>query len=518
MKIPVLIIGAGPTGLMMAAQLARFGIDFRIIEKHPQPSEKTKAIAVQARTLEIYEQMDLIDDVLRQGLKFTRAHMIGNGVIKTNIPIGDFGKGQSPYPFMHVFTQDRNERLLINYLKRFNKEVEWNTEFINLNEVAEGVEVTIKPADGIPVKILARYVAAADGGKSPVRHSINIPFEGETYEQVFFVADTAVEWKHGYGDLFLCFGKNKLAAFFPMPGEKRFRIVSVIPEKFLKNNETTFEDVKTVLADELNVDAHFYDTSWFAEYRIHHRVVSTFSKGKIFLAGDSAHIHSPAGGQGMNTGLQDAYNLAWKLAAVLKYNANAKLLKTYSEERLPNAIRLVKTTDRGFNFLINANPFLRANIVPLMANIAIRIPFLRRFMFKALSQIGISYEKYFLAEGATSKIKAGQRLPFVKLLINNEEENIYEFLKAPMFHVLICMRERVSDEKIKPLIAELENIIPGFIKTVMIDEKQINAFSEWGIKTNTLLVVRPDNYIGCIISEFSSEKVKKWVDNKIMSR
>ncbi|MEO8149401.1 MAG: FAD-dependent monooxygenase [Bacteroidia bacterium] len=521
MKIPVLIIGAGPTGLMMAAQLARFGVDFRIVERNAFPSEKTKAIAVQARTLEIYEQMNLIDEVLEGGLKFKTTHIIGNGVVKANIQIGDFGKDQSPYPFIQIFTQDKNERLLISYLEKFNKSVEWSKEYSDLKEVENGVEVKVKSSDGTIETIVADYVVACDGGKSPVRHSLKIPFKGDTYEQVFFVADTAVDWKYGYGDLFLCMGKNKFAAFFPMPGEKRFRVVSIIPEKFLGKAETTFDDIKKIITDELNIKAEFYDTSWFAEYRIHHRVVSTFSKGRIFLAGDAAHIHSPAGGQGMNTGLQDAYNLAWKLASVLKHNANKNLLDTYNEERLPNAIRLVNTTDRAFTFIINANPFLRANVIPVIAKFAIRIPFIKKFMFKGISQIGITYEKFSLARGTNSKIKAGQRLPYTELFLNKDDVNIYTLLKAPSFHILICQKEKVDDEKIKSLSSSLAKIIPDFIKVIVIDPLQTYPQECWGIRTNSIIIVRPDNYIGCIVNEINPiaigfEKVKRWFEEKIL--
>jgi 2-polyprenyl-6-methoxyphenol hydroxylase-like FAD-dependent oxidoreductase len=517
MHTPVLIVGAGPTGLMMAAQLARFGIDFRIIDKNPHPSEKTKAIAVQARTLEIYDQMGLVDEVLAQGLKFTRAHVIGNVLINTTIPMGDFGEGQSPFPFMHIFTQDKNEKLLNTYLQQHNKHVEWNTSFVNTNDDGNNVRTTIQLPGGTEEIVESNYLVAADGGKSPVRHVINIPFEGETYEQVFFVADTAVDWKYGYGDLFICFGKNKLAAFFPMPGEKRFRVVSIIPEKLLTKENASFEDIIPMFAKDLNVAVRFYNTSWFSEYRIHHRVVNSFSKSNIFLAGDAAHIHSPAGGQGMNTGLQDAYNLAWKLASVIKHGANKKLLKTYNEERLPNAIRLVNTTDRAFNFLINANPLLRANIVPLVANIAIRINALKKNIFKGLSQIGISYHKYSLASGSTSKIKAGQRLPYVKLTSGSGESNVYDLLKAPSFHVLICLVTEIENDQLQKLSTSLPEILPGLIKPIVIDHKQKSALHTWGVKTNSLIIIRPDNYIGCIINNLEIEKVSAWFNEKILA-
>lgn len=517
-KTEVLIIGAGPTGLMLAAQLLRFGVDCRIIEKNPHPSEKTKAVAVQARSLEIYDQMGLAEEALQQGLKWTTIHMIGKVLINTAIPLGDFGKGFSPFPFVLSFTQDKNESLLIQHLqKKFNKQVEWNTEFIDYKEVQDGVEAIVKLPDGREQTIHSRYLAGADGGKSPVRHHAGISFEGETYEQLFFVADTSVEWKYGYGKLFFAFGKNKLAAFFPIKGEQRFRIVSIVPENLLAKTETTFDDIKDILKNDLGIHARFFDTSWFAEYRTHHRVVNTFSKGRVFLVGDAAHIHSPAGGQGMNTGLQDAYNLAWKMAAVIKHSANEKLLNTYNEERLPNAIRLVKTTDRAFHAIVNANPFLRANIMPLIANIIIRIPFARKNVFKTISQIAISYAKNSLSQGTTSRMKAGERLPYVNVKLNEKEISIYQLLKMPVFHILICTRKKADADTIKSLSTGLENILKGFLKTILLDETQQNAFDLWGITSDTLIIVRPDNYTGCIISELNGEKAKQWFDRKILN-
>ncbi|HKR07132.1 MAG TPA: FAD-dependent monooxygenase, partial [Bacteroidia bacterium] len=417
-RTKVLIIGAGPTGLMMACQLSRFGIDFIIIDKNPGPSEKSKALAVQARSLEIYGQMGIADKAIEQGQKSKGANLVVKGKKIIRIPFGDIGRQFSAYPFLHILEQNKNEQLLIEYLGQKNISVTWNSELLNFSQRDKELKATIKTKND-QQEIMTDWMIGADGGKSAVRHLLNLEFSGDTYENIFYVADTKVEWDLGYNELIGYLSKKTLTAFFPMKGEKRFRLVGILPEQFQDEENVTFSDIQSVIKNSIETKIDFSDTKWFSVYRLHHRCVNHFREGRCFLAGDAAHIHSPAGGQGMNTGLQDAYNLAWKLALVIKKIAGEKLLDSYNAERLPLAKRLVKTTDRAFGFGVSRNiftQFARINIFPFFIRWLMNKKFFQTFAFKGISQIAINYRKSFLSktqlQNPSSKFKAGDRIPY----------------------------------------------------------------------------------------------------------
>jgi 2-polyprenyl-6-methoxyphenol hydroxylase-like FAD-dependent oxidoreductase len=522
----VLIAGAGPTGLMMACQLARFGIDFIIIDKNPGPSEKSKALAVQARSLEIYEQMGIAGKAIEQGHKSKGANLVVKGKKIQRIPFGDIGKQFSAYPFLHILEQNKNESLLIEYLGQKNISVKWNTELVNFSQSEKEVKVMVKIKNE-QQEIIADWLIGADGGKSPVRHLLNLKFEGDTYENIFYVADTRVEWDLGYNELLGYLSQKTLTAFFPMKGEKRFRLVGILPEQFQDEENVTFSDIESVIKNSIETKIDFSDTKWFSVYRLHHRCVSHFRGGRCFLAGDAAHIHSPAGGQGMNTGLQDTYNLAWKLALVIKKIAGENLLDSYNEERLPLAKRLVKTTDRVFAFGVSRNAFtrfVRLNIFPVFIRWLMSKKFFQRISFKNVSQIAIHYRKSFLSksqlQNPSSEFKAGDRVPYCFIFSEELKKTVslHELLKEPAFHILIFSKNNSEKENITPLEAFFNKNFQGLFKIVFISyhEKNKDAFEKTGVKKNTLLcIVRPDNYAGYLSDKINTDEIKLYLKEKM---
>lgn len=521
-RTDVLITGAGPTGLMMACQLSRYNIPFRIIDKNPGPSEKSKALAVQARTLEIYDQMGIATTVVEQGHKTEGFNLVVKGKKIQRIPFGDIGKALSPYPFLHIFEQNKNERLLIDYLQKKSISVEWNTELIQLSQDDKEVTATIKN-NNEQQEIKALWLIGADGGKSAVRHLLNLPFSGDTYENIFYVADTAVEWSMGYDELILYLSTKTFIGFFPMKGEKRFRLVGILPKQFQDEENVTFEDIQSVIKNSLETKIDFHDTKWFSVYRLHHRCVSKFRSGRCFLAGDAAHIHSPAGGQGMNTGLQDAYNFAWKLALVIKNVSGKQLLDTYNAERLPFAQRLVRTTDRFFGFAVSTNPFvrfLRLNIFPWFARYMMSKKNFQTFAFKTVSQIAIHYRKSSLSlcgNAYASRIfTAGDRIPYCFVYTDELQKQIslYDLLKGPLFHVLVFDKERSIGEKINSLLNL--NEVSSWVKTIYIPYREENkaAFEKFGVRESLLCIVRPDNYAGYISDKLNVQEIKQYLREK----
>src|SRR6185503_6734691 len=345
----VIIIGAGPTGLSLACQFIRYGIDFVVVEKNESFTRLSKAIGVQARTLEIYEQLGLAQLAIEEGEIASKIRLIEGGEVRGEMHLGNFGKDLSAYPYMLMLEQSKNEELLYRYVQRHGREVWWKTALESFSQDKNGVTARVKRDSGESQTITGKYLVGCDGASSPVRHGLGLTFEGSTFERLFYVADARVDWELPHNSLHVCLAREVFTAFFPMKGENRYRIVGTFPEsKNQEEGEVLYEEIEQQIKNEAKLALEISDVRWFSLYKVHSRRVNRFSKGRCFLAGDAAHIHSPTGAQGMNTGIQDAYNLAWKLALVIKGVAGQSILETYNDERLANAKRLLDSTDRMF--------------------------------------------------------------------------------------------------------------------------------------------------------------------------
>jgi 2-polyprenyl-6-methoxyphenol hydroxylase-like FAD-dependent oxidoreductase len=319
----VIIVGAGPTGLALACQLVRFGVDFVILDKTEGVTPYSKALGVHARTLEIYEQFGLAEKALALGSVAGKVRLLEGGKIVGEVDLSNIGRGLSAYPYMLVLEQSKNERLMFEYLQDEGKRVHWSTELKNFSQTDGGVTAeVIVSANGESQVIEGKYLVGCDGPRSLVRHTLGLSFEGSTFERIFYVADVHIDWNFKHDGLYGCLAPNGPVAFFPLVGDKRWRIVGAFPEGVAKEEgEILYEEIETRIKKETELDLDITSVEWFSTYKVHTRHVDSFSSGRCFLAGDSAHIHTPAGGQGMNTGIQDAYNLAWKLAMFFKHSA-----------------------------------------------------------------------------------------------------------------------------------------------------------------------------------------------------
>ena len=363
---PIIICGAGPTGLMLAAQLLRFNIDFLIIDAKAAPTTESRAVVVQARSMEIYEQMNVSDDILADAEKADGLCFWRHGKKISEAKFENLGSDITPFDFVIMYEQSKNETLLYHHLQKHNHEVEWNTTLIAYKEEQNEYAVTVKQNEQ-ELTIETQYLIACDGGNSKVRELADMEFSGGTYENVFYVADTHLAADVCQHSINFFVADNTFNLVFPMVGEKRFRAIGILPKQFYHQKEISFKEVSEQVNKDAELDLGFNNTQWYSTYRLHHKKIKSFSKGNIFFCGDAAHVHSPAGGQGMNTGLQDAYNLAWKIALVIQQKAKEDLLNTYHEERNPVAEDLLKTTDRMFNIMsqnTKINTFLRMYLVP----------------------------------------------------------------------------------------------------------------------------------------------------------
>src|SRR5689334_18567525 len=353
MDTDVLIVGAGPTGLMLANQLGRRGVRTMIIDRHSGPAQQTRAMAVHARTLEIYSKLGIAERSLELGRRGNGANMWVEGKQAARIPLGDIGRSVSPFPFVLMLGQDDNERIMGEHLRNWGIDVQWTTELIAFEQETGCVAATLKLPNGSTRMVTAAYVAGCDGGRSAVRELSRITFPGAPYEHVFFVADTEATGAMVPEELNVYLWRDGFHLFFPMRGKDRWRVIGILPKKLRGRDDVMFDDLSPSIQQEAGANLVFKECSWFSTYRIHHRAAEKFRDRRCFLLGDAAHVHSPMGGQGMNTGLQDAYNLAWKLALVVKGRASATLLDSYEAERMPVAQRLLSTTDRAFKLLVS---------------------------------------------------------------------------------------------------------------------------------------------------------------------
>jgi 2-polyprenyl-6-methoxyphenol hydroxylase-like FAD-dependent oxidoreductase len=412
---PVLIVGAGPTGLVLALWLTKLGVNVRIVDKIAEPGTTSRALAVQARTLEFYRQVGLADAVVEAGIKIANINLWVRGVQAARVPIGRIGEGISPFPFALIYPQDAHERLLIDQLDALGVNVERPTELVRFEQNAENVRAVLRRADGTEETCDAAYLAGCDGARSTVREVLGSGFPGGTYSGVFYVADVEASGPAANGELHAELDEADFMAVFPLKGEGRLRLIGPIRwEPSDEHRGLTFDDIGDRAIEHLKLKVA--KVNWFSTYHVHHRVATRFRVGRTFLLGDAAHIHSPVGGQGMNTGIGDAINLAWKLAAVLHGGAHDSLLATYEMERIGFAHRLVATTDRAFNLVSRQGRiarFVRTRLIPLIAPWLFRLPPMRRFMFRTVSQTGINYRGSPLSVGKAGAIQGGDRLPWV---------------------------------------------------------------------------------------------------------
>ncbi|WP_303311284.1 FAD-dependent monooxygenase [Hymenobacter sp. BT730] len=493
-ETPVLVVGAGPTGLMLALELVRHGITPRIIDARSGPSPLSRALVVHARTLELLDRHGLAETFVQQGLMVEGMNLRVWGRVVAHVPLGQIGASLSPFPYLLVISQDQTERLLREALEAQGIRVEWNTELTTLTVDTEPKSVSAQLNRGNEVQTARfRFLVGCDGAHSATRKALQIRFPGGTYQQVFFVADTWVSGLAGNQGkkryLQVAVQPQKFYAFFPMP-DQRTRIIGILPEG-VEPETATFEDVRPMLeaAEKLKVEQVF----WFSTYKVHHRVADHFQQGPVFLAGDAAHVHSPAGGQGMNTGMGDAANLGWKLAAVLHRLAPSALLNTYSTERIPFAQKLVATTDRAFSIVTRPArlaDIVRLRFLPLVLPALARLPFIRKWAFRTVSQISIAYPDSPLSVGGASNADAGERLPW-------QADGRFEALRVTGWQ-LMAVGE--PTQEVQEWASQRE--LPFTVLRPMPGETP-----------GTLYLLRPDGYLGLVAPQFEEVQFSAYADH-----
>lgn len=507
METDVLIVGSGPTGLSLACQLIRYGVDFTIIDTKESITPYSKAMGVQARTLEIYDQIGLASKLIDKGWKADKVRLLAGGAVRGEVDLTNIGTDLTPFPFLVIVEQGLHEEILYDFIRDNSGSVRWETTLESFSHNAASVTAVIQK-NGTPETVTAKYIVGCDGAHSPVRRGLDINFGGSTFERLFYVADVIIDWKFDHDALHLNLGENTLTAFIPLVGDRRWRIVGTFPEGHEKDEgEILYDEIERQVRGDTDLEFDITRANWFSVYKVHSRSVDRFSDGRCFLAGDSAHIHTPAGGQGMNTGIQDGYNLGWKLAAVLRHGADPKLLDSYSEERLPNAHQLLRTTDRLFDLATSDAPvtaFIRKYLFPSIANLVLSFDAIKKIAFPIVSQIGIDYRKSSLSQtNGDFSVKAGDRMPWFEI----DGESIYDLLREPNFHLVLFLD---GETNVPSLPADLMERLTGLIDSNVFDQNDVIA-KAFGTTASFYVVLRPDNHIGLISDDFSPEMVARYL-------
>jgi 2-polyprenyl-6-methoxyphenol hydroxylase-like FAD-dependent oxidoreductase len=520
MDVDVLVVGAGPTGLMLANQLRRRGVRTRIIDRHSGPAQQSRAMAVQARTLEIYSRLGIADRALALGQPGAGANMWARGRHRARVPLGDIGQSLSPHPYILMLGQDANEVILGERLGDFGLSVEWNTELVALEQHSDHVEVTLRMPDGSRSRLASSWIAGCDGGHSAVRRLNDIGFPGAPYEQVFYVADTEATGSMKPNELNVYLFRDGFHLFFPMHGRDRWRAIGILRKASRDRADLALDEVVPAITSEVGAGLSFAKCDWFSTYRIHHRCAERFRKGRAFLLGDAAHVLSPAGGQGMNTGLQDAYNLGWKLALVTSGHANPALLDTYEAERQPVARRLLRTTDRLFTMLVADGwvaGLLRTRVIARELAFAMKRSRVRTLAFRTISQIGIRYRRSPLSRtiGAPTAAgpHAGDRFPWLQLAFEagGPRQDLFERLDDTRFHLLVLGQPGAGGEAARQL---REGAGPVDTTVVPADAANDAALARVGIAQPSFFLLRPDGHIGLAGDRLDFEAIRRYLAEK----
>ena len=532
--VDVLIVGAGPTGLSLAAALAAHGVRPRLIDRARDRAHESRALAIQPRTLEVLAGFGITPRLVERGNRTVQLR-IHTRRREAAAPLFDFGLGDTAYPYLLFLSQAETERILGEHLSSSGISVEREVELRGLTSDGGSATATLRHVDGREETVMASYVIGCDGAHSSVRSAAGISFEGSSYPQTFVLADAEADGVNpDAAHAFLA--EHGMLFFFPLGTPASWRLLAMRPpdDRTPPDAPVTLHEVQ-VLADTYTYGAvRVHDPVWTTNFRLHHRAATHYRAGNVFLAGDAAHIHSPAGAQGMNTGIQDAVNLGWKLAHTLRGLANPDVLDTYEPERAPVGRKVLRFTDRAFTIATSTNPlvrFIRTRIAPVLIPLALKPRAGRAYAFRTVAQLAIRYRTSPLSVDGTRSPrrgpKAGDRLPDVPILHDGQKTSLHTAVSAPRWHLLLCGPTEgwPTDEviNIRQRYAGLVSVhhLSATNGPGVVYDSRGRALRRLGLAPgrNAVLLVRPDGHVGYRCGQQNlaglSEYLRRWLPTEM---
>jgi 2-polyprenyl-6-methoxyphenol hydroxylase-like FAD-dependent oxidoreductase len=547
--LDALVVGAGPVGLTLAAELLRHGLRCRIVDKSPAPTDQSRALVVWSRTLELLEKTGLAGRFLEAGFPMHGANIFGGGKRRVHLAIH---AEQTHYPRPLAIPQSKTEQILNDHLARAGSPVERSVELVSFTDHGDTVEAMLRHAGGREETVRAAWLLGCDGAHSTVRHRLGVPFAGEAEPNDWVLADVRIDGPLPGNEVSVYWHRKGVLFFFPItPG--RFRVVADqgLVHGADKPPDPTLEQVQAIADERGPGGLRVHDPVWLAGFRINERKVADYRRGRAFLLGDAAHVHSPAGGQGMNTGMQDAYNLAWKLALVQKGRARAALLDSYSPERSAVGEQVLRMAGGMTSLATLRNPvgqFVRNHLAALLGTLG---PFRRRFT-SALTELSIGYPHSPLngedwPRGLLRRsggVRPGQRLPDAPLTEpgSSRPRRLLEVLTDPPHQLLVLPGTSNASLRRCPadLLAISEQVhrtFPGLVRTHLLvpggalpargDERRGDFDGVWWDSENTvhaqhaagpptLVLVRPDGYVGYRGRPVSWERLQEYLERYLV--
>jgi 2-polyprenyl-6-methoxyphenol hydroxylase-like FAD-dependent oxidoreductase len=505
----VFVIGAGPVGLTMACELARNGVRCRIIEKEGAPASTSRALAIFPRTLEMFEMMGMIEQVLTAGHQLN-----GVAIYNQSGQIGHIGFSNlaSRYRFAISLPQSETERLLSEHLAHYGVVVERGKELVGLSPSGDAVQLVVRDTAGFEERTASKWLIGCDGAHSSVRHLLDLRFEGEAYPEMFLLADVKVDGPLDHIHIHLFLTGQGLVAIFPFKGERcRVIVDTQAGSESEPVGDLQFEEIQAIVESRTDAKIRIMDPVWLSRFHISHRKVPDFRAGHVFLAGDSAHIHSPAAGQGMNTGIQDACNLAWKLALVVQEKSPDSLLNSYNEEREPVAKMVSSLTDRLTRMATLQGALgqqLRDALLPILTGIDL----VEDRIAETVTEIGVHYRRSSIVSGNAGRaIHAGDRAPDCELQLGADRQplRLFELLGKPVHH-LFFFAEADTDiaSNSEGLRVAIGREYKGLVDVYLVISGLDAIFSDvlfdrdgamhtlYEAEPGSILLIRPDGYVG----------------------
>jgi 2-polyprenyl-6-methoxyphenol hydroxylase-like FAD-dependent oxidoreductase len=520
-ELDVLVVGAGPTGLSLAIQLARFGVRFRIIDRMFDRTRESRALAVQARSLEVLQSLGLAEVLAARGRTTTRLMLHVDRGEPVAIDLGDIGRSDTRFPYILFVSQSDTEAVLAEHLESRSVTIERGVELASFQDDRDSLGCVLRHRDGHEERIRVRYLAGCDGAHSTVRKSAGIQFEGGAYPQDFALGDLEADGLLQPDAIHAFAAGRGFAMFFPLGKPRTWRVMAMEaggPSDRLINandevttHELSLTELQAIVDDPTYGSVKLRDAAWLTRFRLHHRQAAHYQKGRIFLAGDAAHIHSPVGGQGMNTGIQDAWNLGWKLALMVQGRADDRLIDTYHAERWPVGRTLLRVTDRLFRAFARsvsgsqAVMWLRRVLVRGVVAPALSRASIRALGFHFVSQLGIHYRTSPMVSEGDPRLrrgpKAGDRLPDGRVQRAGAATYLQQELCGPHVYLLLCGPVGAWDER---RLTELVQGFPGLIaikhltrddaQTALVDV-QGETLARLGVESAAQYLVRPDGHV-----------------------